>query len=237
MAAVNQMTTLRLPDGQEVAFVDWNDKPLYSTADLRSGYTDETVEFFTYVPGDQVSATSNVSIRRTADESDTNLSTPGAMSSTEEMLVYAIRPEIFERQSDGGIAGGGDATTLALAEAGQPQPASQRLAAMHGQLMLSLRVSQKIMHRAGFGYWNGGNGVYNAIAGRATQGLPSQEAVRSLSVPIHIGGQEKYRVTVENPSGQAVLLGISNATPPVENPDIYETVRINLDGLYKRPVA
>lgn len=233
MAAINQMTTLRMPNGREVAFVDWNDKPLYSTADLRSGYTDETVELFTYVAGDQVSASSNVTTRRTADEGDTNCSTPGAMSSTEEMLVYAIKPEVYEQQAETGS----DATTLAPVEAGQPQVASQRLALMHAQLMISLRVSQKIMHRAGFGYYNAGFGVSNATAGRATQGLPSQEAVRSLVIPIHIGGQEKYRVTIENPTGAAVNLGNSNATPPVIDPDIYETVRINLDGLYKRPVA
>mgnify|MGYP000603175695 CR=1 FL=1 len=41
MSAVNQIATMRLPNGKEVAFVDWSDKPLFSSADLRSGFTDE----------------------------------------------------------------------------------------------------------------------------------------------------------------------------------------------------
>lgn len=234
MSAVNQIATMRLPNGKEVAFVDWNDKPLYSSCDLRSGFTDETIELFTYTEGSQVPATSNVVTRRTANERDTNTSTPGAMASSEEMLVYAIKPEVYEQAAADGEED--DATTLAPLFAGQPQVAGQRLAVMHHRLLISLNVSQKIMHRAGFGYYNVGFGVYNSTANMATQGLASQEAVRALTLPVHIGGQEKYRVTIENPDGTAVPLGNTSATPPVENDAIYETVRINLDGLYKRPV-
>lgn len=235
MSAVNQIATMRLPNGKEVAFVDWSDKPLFSSADLRSGFTDETVELFTYVAGDQVTATSNVTVRRTANDRDTNLSTPGAMASTEEMLVYAIKPEIFEQNA--AAETGGDATTLAAREAGQPQPAGQRLAIAQERLLISLNVSQKIMHRAGLGYYNTGFGVFGSTVNRVTQGYPSQEAVRALTIPVHIGGQEKYRVTIENPDGTGVPLGNTSATPPVETATVYFTVRINLDGLYKRPVA
>lgn len=232
MSAVNQIATMRMPDGREVAFVDWTDKPLFSTADLLTGFTDETVELFTYVSGDQVTATSNVTARRTSNDRDTNLATPGAMASTEELLVYAIKPEVYEYEADDG-----DMNVLAPLTAGQPQTSGQNLSTMHSRLLISLNVSQKIMHRAGFGYYNTGFGVFNSTANRVTQGFPSQEAVRSLVLPVHIGGQEKYRVTIENPDGTAVNIGNTSATPPVANADVVQQVRINLDGLYKRPVA
>ena len=97
--ALNQMTTLRLPGGKEVAFVDWIDQPLYSTADLLAGFSDSEIPLFNYGKGDDVSATSNAAGARSATEADTNMDSPSEMYSTEEMLVYAIRPEIAEFNS------------------------------------------------------------------------------------------------------------------------------------------
>jgi hypothetical protein len=48
---INQITTMRLPDGTEVAFVDWQDKPLFSSVDLLANFTDTEVDAFTYVGG------------------------------------------------------------------------------------------------------------------------------------------------------------------------------------------
>ena len=92
---MNTITTMRLPDGQEVAFVDWSDRPLYSTADILSGATDERIPLFNYIVGDSVTGTQNFTAKRTASDRDTNIATPSAMASTEEMLVYAIKPEIL----------------------------------------------------------------------------------------------------------------------------------------------
>jgi hypothetical protein len=242
MGSVNQIATMRLPNGQEVAFVDWNDKPLYSTVDLLTGFTDTAVQLFTYVPGDPVSSSSNVTSRRTAtDGDDTNLSTPGSMASTEEMLVYAIRPQIVEYQNSTDT----DANTRSFVEAGQPLVQAQRLAVLQADLQLSLRVSQKIMHRANLAYYNFGAGPFGVGAvggaapamGFANQGLPSQEAVRSLTIPIHIGGQEKYRVSLENPLGKAVLNGLTTAGGGAVEAGTMHSMRVYLDGLYKRPVA
>ena len=41
--AINQITKIRLPSGQEVALTDWSSRPIYSTADFLSGFTDEEV--------------------------------------------------------------------------------------------------------------------------------------------------------------------------------------------------
>lgn len=231
---INQITTMRLPNGTEVAFVDWQDLPLFSTVDLLSGFTDTELSAFTYVVGDEVPATSNVTVRRTASENDTNLSTPGSMASTEEMLVYAIKPEIFEVTTSNANMTSADFTV-----GGQPTVQYNRLALLNYFLTLRLEVSQKAEHEASFGYHNAGFGVYalSTDSDKGINGMPTQDAVRSLVIPVHIGGQEKYRVTLRNGRGAAVPIGDSLATPPVENQNIALITRINLDGLYKRPVS
>jgi hypothetical protein len=45
--ATQQLTKLRLPNGTEVAFVDWSDQPLWSSAYMLAGFTDHEVPFFT----------------------------------------------------------------------------------------------------------------------------------------------------------------------------------------------
>ncbi len=70
--------------------------------------------------------------------------------------------------------------------------------------------------------------------------------MRSYVIPVHIGGQEKYRVTLLNssggfpaatPGGPGVPLGDNEDSPPGNDNDIMLTVRLHLDGLYKRPVT
>ena len=68
----------------------------------------------------------------------------------------------------------------------------------------------------------------------ANLGLPSAEAPRSFSIPHHIGGQEKYRVVLANPTGSTVTFADSAGTGDVR---VALTVRILLEGLYKRPVS
>jgi hypothetical protein len=240
---LNQITTMRLPDGSEVAFVDWADKPLWSTVDLLSAFTDTEIDAFTYVVGDEVPATANATVRRLSTERDTNVSTPGSMASTEEMLVYAIKPEFLEsRTAD---ANPTELDVLTFQEQGQPIARSNRLAILHDAMILRLVVSQKIEHSAPLGYYNTGFGVLTSMGdttatslnNRGTAGMPSQEAVRSYGIPIHIGGQEKYRVQLVNASAAAVPSGQDGATPPVNDTQIVHSVRIHLDGLYKRPVS
>jgi len=78
-----------------------------------------------------------------------------------------------------------------------------------------------------------------AGAGRnyATQGLPSQEAVRSYVVPQYMGGQEKFRVFVSNPGGNPVNFGNSENNAVPTNTDAVLRLRVYLEGLYKRPVS
>jgi len=241
---LNQITTMRLPDGSEVAFVDWQDKPLFSTVDLLGGFTDADIDAFTYVPGDTVPSTQNGTLPRTSTERDTNASTPGGMASTEEMLVYAIKPYYVETRT-------ADATptsfqSVNFQQGGQPVPSVSRLAVLFDFMVLRLIVSQKTEQEGGLAYFNTGFGPFagagqdasaTATIPRGGAGLPTQEAVRSYVIPVHIGGQEKYRVQLANDAGATVTFGLDEATPPVADNQLVMQVKIYLDGLYKRPVS
>jgi hypothetical protein len=238
------MTTMRLPDGSEVAFVDWQDKPLWSTLDLLTGFSDAELYAFTYVAGDPVPASNNASVRRTSSGRDTNVSTPGSMASTEELLVYAIKPYFLEYVSDAEIPT--DMSTVIIGQAGQPTPSTSRLAVLNSALTLRLIVSQKVEQEAPLPYFNTGFGTFsgaqNAVGvvgtiPRGSAGMPTQEAVRSYAIPVHIGGQEKYRVGLFNDGGVVVDFGVDETTPPNVADNIVMQVMIHLDGLYKRPVT
>ena len=250
MLGQSQITQVRLPDGRNVAIVDWTDKPLFSTIDLLSGYTDQEIECFTYQVSDNVSSSSNITTRRVATERDTNVATPGGMASTEEILVYNIKVEPFEFQADEEEPD--NATLFATDLPGLPVPQPQTLAILNQYSLLRLEISQKIYAEAGVAYFNTGFGPF--IAGSrgnpigqtsgptafANYGLPSAEAPRSFSIPHHIGGQEKYRVVLVNPTGETVQF-----RAPVFNDDgivpfaprTAVTLRVLLEGLYKRPVS
>jgi hypothetical protein len=256
---INQITTLRMPDGTEVAFVDWADKPLWSTVDLLSQtaleFTDNELDMFTYIAGDRVPATNNVTVRRTATEADTNLSTISSMASTEEMLVYDIRIEVSQLHTS--VAAPTDLTSMTTTLfLGDPVPRGNRVALLNWYLLFRLEVSQKIEHSAPLGYYVTGYGAYStltagtlvaaagAVRTYGNQGLPSAEAVRAYVIPIHVGGQEKYRGQIVNPRGLpntsfAGNTGIPAPTetqPPTQEAQVVYSLRVILDGLYKRPV-
>ncbi len=71
----------------------------------------------------------------------------------------------------------------------------------------------------------------------ANQGHPSQAAVRTLVVPMHIGGQENFRVRLRNPTANPVNFGADLNEPVDVNENRMVSVRVYLDGLYKRPVS
>jgi hypothetical protein len=237
---INTITTMRLPDGQQVAFIDWSDRPLFSTCDILNGASDERIPLFNYVVGDAVSGTQNITTKRTASDRDTNISTPGAMASTEELMIYAIKPEVMALavpMYEGEPVP--DATRATETYNFDPIPAAWQLAYFQRLMLLEVRVSQKTMQQVPFGYLNTGFGVSFAGQSNGIQGWPSQSSVRALSVPIHIGGQEKYEVALVNPSGSDLNIGLSDnsATPSDEQTNRLFQVRVVLDGLYKRPVA
>jgi hypothetical protein len=244
MLGQSQITQVRLPDGRNVAIVDWTDKPLFSTIDLLSGYSDQEIECFTYQVSDNVSSSSNITTRRVATERDTNVATPGGMASTEEILIYNIKVEPFELLADAEDTE--DATLFSTAAPGLPVPQPQTLAILNRFSLLRLEISQKIYAEAGVAYFNTGFGPFisgqrNTVAAPAgaplafaNLGLPSAEAPRSFSIPHHIGGQEKYRVVLANPTGETVTFADSAGTGDVR---VALTVRVLLEGLYKRPVS
>jgi hypothetical protein len=240
----NQITTLRMPDGREVQFVDWQDMPIYSTADLLTGFTDEEIYLFTYTEGDPVAASSNATQRRIASRRDTNVAAPGAAAGTEEMLVYAIKPSLTSLTCNSQSAT--DLTTAAVRSLGQPIPRAVNIAQLDRHCTLQLKVSENVMHEAGFGYYNPGfgaagsvmadPGAASAVRSYGTSGLPSQEAVRSFGIPIHVGGDETYDVKIVNHAQDAVTF-YDEADEPAEITGAVIRACVYLDGLYKRPVA
>lgn len=250
MSGLDTITTLRMPDGKEVAFVDWSDKPVYSTCELVHGFTREEIDIFGYTEGGTIpTAAPTPTIARTATEADTSLEAPGSMASTEERMIYAIKPDLMvltadepnqENQRDMNSA-------VATSASGEPLPNPAMLGLLNLHLLLTLEISQKVFAQAGLGYYNAGFGPHGAggsmntaaAAGRnyATQGLPSQEAVRSYVVPQYMGGQEKFRVFLSNPGGNPVNFGNSENGSIATNVNAVLRARIYLEGLYKRPVG
>jgi len=150
------ITEFRMPDGSVMRLVDWVDKPVFSVVELFNGFTDAKIDAFTYNVSDEVPATGNITTMRVASEADTNVNVGGANASTEEILVYAIKPEFFELQL---AAQSTDATTAAVRSGGQPQPRTSVLAILNDALIMRLKITQKSYTDAGIGYYNPGFGA------------------------------------------------------------------------------
>lgn len=238
---LNQLTKVRLADGREVAIVDWTWRPLYSTIDTLTGWTDAELRTFTYSVGDPITVSANMTVRETATLMHTNIKTPAEMDSQEEMLVYAIQIEMYcmaedtaasEIQSD--LTSGGVQIS--------PTPAYPHLiSVLHQQCIGELEVSQKEYQQGSIGRFAAGFGVFGAIAtgsdiaiGEYNNGLPSNEALDMFPVPVHIGSTEKYAFLVYNPTGRAVTYRNSVGT---EIANCVMRLRINLHGLHKRPAG
>lgn len=248
---LNTITTIRLPDGQQVAFVDWSDKPVFSACDLVNGFSRQQIDLFGYTIGGQVPAAppaGGTAAQRTATARDTNLAAPGSMASTEERLIYAVKPEIFALTADDPVGTRWDMdTAVERSGTGEPIPSPVMLGILNRALTLTLQITKKNYVNAGLGYFNTGFGVHGAgstmgaavAAGRtyATPGLPSQEAVRSYVVPQYMGGQEKFKLFLQNPGGAPVPFGQSENGAVADNTNAVANLRVYLEGLYKRPVS
>lgn len=254
--ALNTITQVVLPDGTEIGLADWTDRPLYSTCDLGSGYSDQELDLFQYTAGQAVPAAAPTPgfILRSSTQNDTDLATAGEMATTEEMLVYAVKPEVFcglwDTQNFNSFRYTGDPSALGTSPIGMPGTPLTVLAVLLQSLLIRLRVSEKDYVQAGMAYHNPGFGLFGvsnmvpqpAAAQSMTlgnNGLPSQEAVRSFALPVHMGGQEKYRATLVNDPGLPVEFGKLELTGGeiVNDPEVMVRIRLYLDGLYKRPTA
>ncbi len=246
--AYGQIVTMRLADGQTVEFADWSDKPLYSSIQILHGAVQQEMTFFGYVNGDPVPAFAPPSFAvtpRSANDRDTNMATPAGLSSEEEYLVFAIRPEVFKErnatanqdtdvadfQSPADICGEGALSSIL--------PSPGMLGVLGLRCILYLEISEKRFPQAGFTYFNTGFGVQSVTstnASVATQGWPSQDAVRSLVIPSHIGGTEKFKVVLQNTDGVALEVGYDQDAATCD-PNSIADIRIYLDGLYRRGTA
>ncbi len=246
---INQITKIRLADGREVAFVDWSDLPIYSTIEVLHGTAVQEMNLFTYVQGDNVPAFAPVAVvnQRNATELDTNMQSPGAMASTEESLIFAIKPEVFRLDVADEANPDFSAPAALGAATHAPIATPEMYSVLSLRTTLNLEISEKLYASAGFGYFNCGFGpTANAAAVAAGQdeignnGVPSQEAVRSFAVPHHIGGQEKFRVYlrhVDDGTGGGIELGLRTVTGDGIDQTRYARIRVYLDGLHKRPTA
>lgn len=245
----NGMTQFRLENGDVVNVVEWKDMPRYSTADLLTGFDDERIELFTYNTSDEVASSSNITVKRTATDLDTNVALNNAMASSEEMYIYNVVAEYIALGTDSDTPT--DATTAQSRNVMNPIPIANQLAELQRHLKFEIEISMKVVYETplaalntGFGIQTGfvqqasqGDGNFDAVVGNA--GTPSQSAVRRLSIPIHFGGQEKGTARLRNPSADAVNFGLSSGVVP--NISVDETVlyrvRIYFGGLYKQPAA
>lgn len=226
---LNQITKVRLADGQEVGIVDWSWQPQYSTLDTLSGWNDTELRLFTYTEGDPIVTTTNMTITETATLKHTNITSASEMDALEEMLVYAMCVEVYFLNQGG--------SAIDFTGAGQPIVRPQNLALLHAMTILELEVSQKDYFRAGLGWFAPGFGVPVTPTADTTRsyGLnshPSREALDMAPVPVHIGGTEKYAVVFYNPDGQTMTYydDAGNA-----DTDAVLRLRVNLYGLHKRP--
>jgi hypothetical protein len=232
---INQITKIQLTNGETVAFTDWTDRMLYSTADLLSGFTDQKVSLFSYSDGEDVSHTKNITTARTATQEDTNISNAAEMDATQEFLCYSIQIEVYQTE------GTADGITSYIGRPGAPMPNAGIMSLLHARIIFALRVSQKDFPVASLGWFVAG---FGPVIGHtytdqslAVNGQPGHHARFDQSVPIHIGGTEKYHGELRNlgtePSGVIDFPdddGVADATA-------YVLVRANMRGLHKRPMG
>jgi hypothetical protein len=239
---INQITRVRLPDGTDVAIVDWSWRPLYSTLDILAGATDQQMYMFNYAQGDNVSASSNITAAqlRTATDTDCNNSQAGEMDAVEEYLVYAMAVEAYQFSFE--------SAAYNIDGPGLPMIRAGNLALLHAKTILELEVSQKDYFKASVGWFAAGFGVNavgvgtpaaNAIVTYATNGTPNRNAIDRAPVPVHIGGTEKYRVILHN-KGQGIgsnALDFRSDTAGASDTDALVRLRCNFVGLHKRPAG
>lgn len=232
---LNQITKVRLSDGQEVAIVDWQWHPLYSTLDTLSGWSDSELRTFTYTEGDPIATSSNMTVKETATLKHTNITSASEMDALEEMLVYAMCVEMYQLTEG--------QSSITDSTIGQPIPEPNNIARLHAMTILELEVSQKDYFRASTGWFPPGfgavptttNGASNNGSFRmyATNSHASREALDMAPVPVHIGGTEKYSVILHNPDAVAIRYRADNTGS--EAATAVMRLRINLYGLHKRP--
>lgn len=242
---INQITKLRMPDGAEVAIVDWSWRPLYSTAFIADGATDREVRLFTYARGDTVKTTTNLAsaARPSATRLHTNVAEGSEMDATEEMIVYAIQAEVQQWLADANIDGSTETAVNPDNARSNGIPVAGLLGELNSLFILELEVSQKPYFQAGFAWFSAGFGPHLAMsqAGgtddlttRGNHGFPTREAVDQAPVPVHLGGTEKYAVKLLNPDGRTVDFRDDAGTV---DDDAVAFVRVYLTGLHKRPTG
>ena len=241
--SVNQITQIRLQDGRTISLTDWSSRRLYSACDILNGATDEELRLFSYTEGDSIVTSQNMpdSSRRIATLADTNIQQANQMPSTEELLVYAMECELYERSHAETPESG---PPIFIGVAGQPGLNYTTLKALHLLLMLELDIAEKTFPISSIGRFAPGFGavVTPALTGDlsalaiAENSVQSRDAVESLSIPLHIGGTEEYSVIIHNPTGNPIDTYDADGEADESETRVI-TARVSLCGLHKRPTA
>ena len=177
----------------------------------------------------------SIGTARNATQEDTNISNAAEMDATQEFLCYSIQIEVYQTE------GTADGITSYIGRPGAPMPNAGIMSLLHARIIFALRVSQKDFPVASLGWFVAG---FGPVVGHtytdqslAVNGQPGHHARFDQSVPIHIGGTEKYQCELRNlgtdPSGVIDFPdddGVADA-------EAYVLVRANMRGLHKRPMG
>lgn len=239
---------LRNPDGSEIVFDGWTDRPLWSSCYIRSGATDPEFKLFNYALNrDKVTVSASNILLASAPlalRKHTNVEIPGQMHTTGQIRAYRIRVELFEGSTD--LSNPNDLSTFTLtptaASPSAPRPSARRLAALHEALTMVLRVTGRDQHSAPLGYYPTGFGPVggSAVDPGGNNSSATIEASKWIMGGVLIGGQQPYNVTLVNngslANGGPLNSGVSES-PGSSDTNVVHFVRVYLDGLQAVPVS
>jgi hypothetical protein len=233
-----QVHKVRLPDGRIVRPTEWSSTPLYSTVEVAgNGAALTPLQGYSYGIGGEVPGSA---AQRKATIQDTNMSgSGGILPENQELLLYALRIEVIQTQSDAAdfFAGAGDSlapppfvdhrnmlrwqrdTILVMRIANTKRYADHPVAFFPGGMGVALVMGASRNRDAGEGYGVGYNGGVNCYD------------VMEFATPHNVKPGEAYEVSFDFPDGTITGLNFGN------DGDARLRCRIYSDGYRMRPVA
>lgn len=238
--SLNYPLKVRLPNGDEVALVDIERQPLYSTAYILSGAQDALLQLFNYARADKVTVSSNIpaTVAPDATWEHTNMAEASEADATEALFIYSLQFEVIQTAADAAVP----ATTVdnpgGAYNAGIPR--AGLLGPLMHQLVARLDIELKKYGQAGFGWFATGFGpkVFSDGAAApvtfAANGHQEREAVEQFIPPLSVRGTNKFTVELLNDGGRP--LNFYDDTGAVDTTAVAK-IRGYLHGLHKRATA
>jgi len=231
-----QLTTVRLPTGEDVDPSEWTTTPLYSTVEFQLGVAISSLFFFSYGENGSVPITPATLSARPATAYDTNMQGQGSiLPENERIILYSIQIELINL----GIPGSGTPDTTAT----PPDCSLDQVLFVQRDTLAILHIAsrKKEYCRAPLGYFPGAVGVNRIMQPNAqNEGAATGMRVaynsgidpndnRDFASPHDIGGGVAFDLELVFPLGgvhtEANLAG-----------DVIRA-RAKFYGFRKRPVA